>query len=320
MGSSLPPKGPPKAQTASRPPPRSSTVTPPRTAASTAPAKTATTPPLTRDNATPATVTRAYLERRPYLRMAFANPYNLSLLFGTLSISAMTSEPLLALAALSVEALWLLFGPESKLLQRVLWDPALERSRREIEAKARAALLGALNPGERQRVDALVERQEQIRSLAAQNPSFTGDLLRTELSKTNRLVDAFVEMALNCARYERYLDSIDPAELERDRYRYGEAVRTGQLDDQQLQIARKNFEIVTKRLERMAEIRRYLEVARAQLDLIENSFQLIADQIVTMQSPKELSGQLDELLDGVEAIRETVRDTEQILDTIDKEL
>jgi hypothetical protein len=69
-----------------------------------------------------------------------------------------------------------------------------------------------------------------------------------------------------------------------------------------------------------AEIRRYLEVARGQLDLIENSFQLIADQIVTMQSPKELSGQLDELLDGVEAIRETVRDTEQILDTIDKEL
>jgi hypothetical protein len=97
-------------------------------------------------------------------------------------------------------------------------------------------------------------------------------------------------------------------------------VRTAQLDDQQLQIARKNFEIVTKRLERMAEIRRYLEVARGQLDLIENSFQLIADQIVTMQSPKELSGQLDELLDGVEAIRETVRDTEQILDTIDKEL
>ena len=40
-------------------------------------------------------------------------------------------------------------------------------------------------------------------------------------------------------------------------------------------------------------------VTRGQLDLIENSFQLIADQIVTMQSPHELTGQLDELLDGV---------------------
>ena len=69
-----------------------------------------------------------------------------------------------------------------------------------------------------------------------------------------------------------------------------------------------------KRPERMQEIQGYLGVARGQLDLIENSFQLIADQIVTMQSPQELSGQLDELLEGVEAIRESARDTEALLD------
>jgi hypothetical protein len=69
-----------------------------------------------------------------------------------------------------------------------------------------------------------------------------------------------------------------------------------------------------KRQERMRDIQRYLGVARGQLDLIENSFQLIADQIVTMQSPKELSGQLDELLEGVEAIRQSARDTEALLE------
>jgi hypothetical protein len=47
--------------------------------------------------------------------------------------------------------------------------------------------------------------------------------------------------------------------------------------------------------------------------LIENSFQLIADQIVTMQSPQELTGQLDELLDGVESIKQTAADTERML-------
>ena len=46
-----------------------------------------------------------------------------------------------------------------------------------------------------------------------------------------------------------------------------------------------------------------------------NSFQLIADRIVTMQSPQELSGQLDELLDGVEAVS---RETEQLLAGIEK--
>jgi len=44
---------------------------------------------------------------------------------------------------------------------------------------------------------------------------------------------------------------------------------------------------------------------------------MLVEQIVTMQSPRELSGQLDELLDGVEAIRETTRDTEKIIGRLD---
>jgi hypothetical protein len=68
-----------------------------------------------------------------------------------------------------------------------------------------------------------------------------------------------------------------------------------------------------KRFEKVQEIRRYLDVARGQLDLLENSFKLLADQIVTMQSPQELAGQLDELLTGVEAIKESAEDTERML-------
>ena len=34
-----------------------------------------------------------------------------------------------------------------------------------------------------------------------------------------------------------------------------------------------------------------------------------------MQSPKELSGQLDELLEGVEAIKQSARDTEALLES-----
>ena len=66
----------------------------------------------------------------------------------------------------------------------------------------------------------------------------------------------------------------------------------------------------------MKEIQRYLGVARGQLDLIENAFQLIADQIVTMQSPQELSGQLNELLDGVESIQQTAVETDQLLNAL----
>ncbi len=255
-------------------------------------------------------------DRRPYLKMAFTNPYNVSLFAGALAAAGLTLNPVLAVVALGLEGLWLLHAPDSKRLQHLLWDPRFERLRSALQAQERAQRLATVGDEERHRVDALVARQQEIRRLAAQNPSFTGDLLRSELVKTDRLVDAFVEMAVTCARYESYLGSIDTEALDKDHRRYEQSARDGDPADPRTAIAKKNLSVVGRRLEKVQEIRSYLSVARGQLDLIENSFQLIADQIVTMQSPQELSGQLDELLDGVEAIRQTAQDTEKILNGI----
>ena len=156
--------------------------------------------------------------------------------------------------------------------------------------------------------------QPTLNRLAAQNPSFTADLLQEELVKTDRLVEAFLDMAVTCNRYEQYLGSIDVAGLDKDRDRWDRTIRAGKEGDPQTEIAKKNLAIIMKRFEKVQEIRKYLGVARGQLDLIENSFRLLADQIVTMQSPRELSGQLDELLEGVEAIKQSARDTEAMLE------
>jgi hypothetical protein len=107
------------------------------------------------------------------------------------------------------------------------------------------------------------------------------------------------------------LDALDThrARLERD-------VKLGREGDPQVELTKKNLAIILKRQEKMKEIGRYLGMARGQLDLIENSFQLIADNIVTMQSPQELTGQLNELLDGVESIRQTALETEAMISTM----
>lgn len=257
-----------------------------------------------------------FLEKRPYLKFAFANPYNLSLLGGALLAAGVTLNPFLAAIALGAEALWLLYAPDSTRLRMLLWDPRFDTLRRALEAEERSKRMANLSARDRERVGLLIEKQQQINSLAERNPSFTGELLKTELTKTGRLVDAFIEMAITCGRYEEYLDSIDLGGLERDRARWEREVRSGTNGDPQTEVAKKNFAIILKRIDKMREIQSYLKTARSQLDLMENSFQLIADQIVTMQSPQELSGQLDELLVGVESIRETAIDTEKFLNTI----
>jgi hypothetical protein len=267
-------------------------------------------------DAAKSTAISSIVEKRPYLKFAFANPYNLSLFGGMLVAAGLTMNPVLAVAALGLEALWLLYAPDSKRLRHLLWDPRFEKVREALLAQERAERLQILNERDRGRVNTLIARQRDIRRLASTNPSFTGDLLRAELMKTDRLVDAFLDLSLTCTRYEQYLASVDLPALDRDRTRYEVNAKSGAEDDPHVQLARKNLAIVLKRLDKMKEIRRYLTVARGQLDLIENSFQLIADQIVTMQSPQELSGQLDELLDGVESIRQTAVETDRILGSI----
>jgi hypothetical protein len=255
--------------------------------------------------------------KKPYLKMAFANPYNLSLFIGGVAASILTANPLPALLACGGEALWLLHAPESRTLRRLLWDPQFEKSRAALEAQERAERMRNLSQRDRDRVNSLVAKEQEINALAAQNPSFTGDLLRGELMKTHKLVDSFLQVALTVARYDDYLHSVDLNMLEKDRERYQQRASNPKLGDQERELAKKNFAVIMKRIEKLRDIRNYLNVARAQLDLIENSFQLIADQIVTMQSPSELSGQLDDLLDGVESIRQTAADTEHLLATIE---
>jgi hypothetical protein len=272
-----------------------------------------------RDNtlaATEAFARQTVYKTRNCFKAALVNPYNLSLLAGGLALSGLTLNPLLAVVVVGLEVLWGVFAPSSSLLQRRLWDPRFNEEQMAEEQQRRAARLQNLTEADRERVTALYARQQEINNLAAQNPSFTGELLRTELTKTDRLVEAFTDMAMTCGRYEAYLDSINLSALEKDRRRWDAVIHERDDQNSEVEIARKNLGVIMKRFDKMKEIQHYLRVARGQLDLIENSFQLIADQIVTMQSPQELTGQLDELLDGVESIKQTAADTERLLNPL----
>src|SRR5512145_2045292 len=128
--------------------------------------------------ASQAFVRQKVYESRSYLKKAFANPYNLSLLIGGLAASALTLNPLLAVIVAGLEILWVVNAPGSKKLQEWLWDPSFDEEERAQEAAARAERLKNLDERSRERVLSLLARQQEIDSLAAQNPSFTGELLR----------------------------------------------------------------------------------------------------------------------------------------------
>jgi len=195
------------------------------------------------------------------------------------------------------------------------FDRVHDEKERVATRVRRDAQLRQLGPADVERAGRLEAKQQEIMRLAAENPQFTLDLLFGELVKLGRLVDGFLELALNCTRYEQYLGTVDFDDLESELRRWREASEE-EKDPQLRATAKKNLDVLLRRQEKLGDLRRYTAGARAQLDLIENTFRLIGDQILTMQSPAELGGQLDELIDGVEAVRSTAAERDRLLQAV----
>src|SRR5688572_13686499 len=106
-----------------------------------------------------------------YLRAAFANVYNLSLLGGALAASAMTGEYVLGAVALGLEALWLLMGPDLRPFRRAV-DSAAREERDKADAARVQRMMDSLPEREWARANALDELKGEIQRDMQHNPSF----------------------------------------------------------------------------------------------------------------------------------------------------
>lgn len=250
-----------------------------------------------------------------YAWRLFHNPYNYSVLGGVSAIALITGAWWLMIGAGAAEALWLIYGPDNRRLRNALDMLDSDAAAGESAGNARGGAeltKASLPPAEQARFQALLAKRDEIRGLAAQNNAFTQSLMANEMGKLQTLTDSFFELASTRARYRDYLDRENVGELEQLARTY-EKEANATPDGPVKELAKKNRQIVLSRLERLKDIKQFVDRAGGQLELIENSFGLIADQIVSMRSPGELSDQLDDLLDGVEAVRETAKEADAMI-------
>jgi hypothetical protein len=256
-------------------------------------------------------------EHVPYYKYAFHNVYNYTVLGGIASAALLTQNWWLGIAGAGLETLWMVFGPDSKILRRRWFDRVHAENLKAQEDAALAQKLAILPPEERGRVRKLMDGQHLILKLCQENQALTLDLLKEELGKLDTLVKSFIELITESKKNEQYLATVDMDELEVQLRRH-RAIAAQAQDEDRRKLAEQNLAVLEKRQERLAELRRFVAKARSQLDLIENTFRLLGDQIVSMRSPKELGGQLDELIDGVESVRETARETQALVEAMER--
>ncbi len=253
-------------------------------------------------------------EKPPYFKYAFANVYNLTMLGGFASAALLTQNWWLAVAGGGAEILWMLFAPDSKLLRHAWFD---KRHKEELAAAENARWqekLRRLSEEHHMRVANLQARRHKIVALASENQALTTKLLKTEIAKLDTLMESFIDLLVSVERYETHLAGTNFDKLEKQIREHERQVEKA--NGQAREMAQKNLSILMKRREKLGEIMTFIASAKTQMQLIENTFDLLADQIVTMRSPQDLDTQLDELMDGVEAVKSTARETEYLLEAV----
>lgn len=254
----------------------------------------------------------------PYTRYAFLNPYNLSLLAGAGVAAAASGQWWIGVCAAAAEGIWMLFAPDSKVLRKVWFDKVWDESKRAEEEERLNKKFDQLSRPDQMRAFALREQKARIFQLAADNPSLTVDLMKEELQKIDKLLEDFLDLAAVCQRCETHVQSFDLNALDASYQMYKQQVEYYKPTDKRRGVAAKNIEVLTQRRRRYEDLLNSLQTARGQMDLMENTFRLLADEIVTMADPSELGARLEELRVGVAAIRETTAEPEDAYDELEE--
>ncbi len=254
-------------------------------------------------------------ERPSYFKYAFANLYNLSLLGGATVAAAATNDWALAVIAGGLETLWLVIGADTAPFRR--WVDRQHRAKLEAAAKERrrARILALPDQRDRERAIDLIEAHILMGKELEKNEHWSAELVTDEYSRLGSLLDAFVELGEAAERFERYLQQFDPNRLRKEIARQKEVASASGGDPETSALAARNADLLEKRAGTLEELGRLVQRTRAQMSVIENTFSLLRDQIVSLKPPQDIKGQLDEIVAGVDAVRAVLAEGDRGLET-----
>lgn len=254
-----------------------------------------------------------------YIKEALKEPVNIGglLLAGAAAAYSATTgflEPTLVLAgALIVEGAYLAVVPASNIYRRIV-D---RRSRHLIDdhrRKQRLEMIKTFDPREREAVEYLSWMKNQIGSNYKKFARLSEE--PPQIRELETTWEAFVDLLDEYRRRKNHLKTINRQAVENQ---LRTAERTMQFSEQATRpLHEKNVEILRRRLQTFDDIERSVKRVEAQLQMIENFFGLVNDQVVTMPTPELIqSMDFDSLLSSIEMTKEILQQTAPIMGQLD---
>lgn len=255
----------------------------------------------------------------PYIKEALKEPVNIGglLLAGAAAAYSATTgflEPTVVLAAtLVLEGAYLAMVPASSFYRRIV-DRRSRHLLDEHRRKQRLDLIKTFDPREREAVEYLSWMKKQIGDNYQKFARLNEE--PPQLRELETTWEAFIDLLDEYRRRKNHLRSINRQAVENQ---LRQADRTLQFaDDATRPLHEKNVEILRRRLQTFDDIERSVKRVEAQLQMIENFFGLVNDQVVTMPTPEHiLSLDFDSLLSSIELTKEILQQTAPIMSQLD---
>jgi len=265
-------------------------------------------------------------EQVSYVRAALMEPLNIGglLVAGIAAVATAIAgpvEPVLILGATAIaEGLYLVTIPNSVAYRRRI-D---RRSRRLGDDRQRRLqrqeMIRGFDPREREAVEYLSWMKGQIAGTYQKAAGLTVNPSRQDLAPLQELEtawEAYVDLLDEYRRRKNHLRSVNRQTIENQLRQAERSVLTSEEATRGLH--EKNVEILQRRLLTCSDIERSVKRIEAQLQMIENFFYLINDQVVTMPMPEHhLTNEFDSLLSSIEATREILQQTAPVVGQLDQ--
>ncbi|MFN0278337.1 MAG: hypothetical protein ACKVRN_07015 [Pyrinomonadaceae bacterium] len=239
-----------------------------------------------------------------YAKAALKEPANFWGLAGFLVAAAYTGSVIPLLIALFLEAVYLVAVPMMPAYRQMVNRREKERLLAEHNAR-RDKLIKSFTPREREAVEYLRWVATKIQD---DYQKFTGArALPTNLSGLDHRWEDFVDLLDVYRRRKQHLKSINRTAVHNQLSQAFRAMESA-TDEKTKRIQQTNVEILKRRISSFDEIERSVKLVEGQLQSIENFFEYLKGEIVTISTPEKFS-----LLD-FEQLSDSISMTKQMLD------
>jgi hypothetical protein len=264
-------------------------------------------------------------EKINYVKEAAKEPYNIwgLVLFIAAAVFAASGGAgdilsnfawLFLVAGAGAEVLYLMTLPSTPGYRRLVDRRARQKELVERQ-RQRDQLITTFDPREREAVQYLSWMRKQVYD---NYQKFTrGTLLPERIQTLDVFWESYVDMLDTYRRRKNHLRSTNLNQI-RNQIQQTERSIAQAPDDTTRRLFEQNMEFLQKRLQNYTSMETSMKRVEAQLQSIESFFQLVNDEVMTMQSPEQITSlDFDSLLSSIELTKEILEETAPVMSQID---